>query len=101
MSFLPSLAYAEGDSFSLNLENPTHWGDLIELATYFVNVLLWVAIMGVVFAVLYAGFLFIFSQGDVEKVKKGGKALLLTFVGLFIILFSKVIIAIIKNVLGS
>ncbi len=98
--FLPLIAKA-GGAFTLNLENPTNWGNLMELATYLVNVLLWAAVAGVVFAVLYAAFLFIFSGGKVDQVKKAGKALLLTFAGLLIILFSKVIIAIIKNVLGS
>ncbi len=98
--FLPLTAGAD-NAFTLNLENPTNWGNLMELAAYLVNILLWAAIAGVVFAVLYAAFLFIFSGGDVAQVKKAGKALGLTFAGLLIILFSKVIIAIIKNVLGS
>ena len=98
--FLPLAAKAD-NVFTLNLENPTNWENLMELAAHLVNVLLWAAGAGVVFAVLYAAFLFIFSGGKVEQVKKAGKALGLTFAGLLIILFSKVIIAIIKNVLGS
>lgn len=98
--FLPLVTEASG-VFTLNLENPTNWENLMELVAYLVDILLWAAIAGVVFAVLYAAFLFIFSRGDVAQVKKAGKALGLTFAGLLIILFSKVIIAIIKNVLGS
>ncbi len=101
VSFFLPLATEADDAFTLNLENPTNWGNLMELAAYLVDILLWAAVVGVVFAVLYAAFLFIFSGGKVEQVKKAGKALGLTFAGLLIILFSKVIIAIIKNVLGS
>ena len=52
-----------------------------------------------VLVILYAAALFMFSAGDVEKVKKAKKALLWAVVGLMIVLTGRGIIFIIQDAL--
>lgn len=54
-----------------------------------------------VLAVMYAGVLYITSQGDPEKVGKAKKALLWAIVGVIIIVLSYAIVIMINNVVNN
>jgi hypothetical protein len=97
----PLIANEDSPDFSLNVQPPTHWHSLMELAAYMVNILVWLAFAALTFAILYAGFSFVTSGGKPEKVKKARDAIVMSLVGLLIILFSKLIIAIIKGVFSG
>ncbi len=100
---VPSFIQADDNSgvFTLDIKPPTKWHNLMELVNYMVGILIWVAFAVLTIVILYAGFLFIGSGGDTTKVKKAKDALVLTLVGLLIILFSKLIIAIIRGVFSG
>ena len=100
---VPSFIQADDNSgvFTLDIKPPTKWHSLMELLNYIVGILVWLAFAGLTLAILYAGFLFIGSGGDPTKIKKAKNALILTLIGLLIILFSKLIIAIIRGVLSG
>ena len=100
--FLPLVGRADDSAnFSLNIQPPTKWHSLMELANYLVNILVWLSFAGLTIAILYAGLMFVTSGGNSTKVKKAKDALLYTLLGLLIILFSKFIIAIIKGVFSG
>ena len=94
--FLPVLsAFAQN-----NIRNPigaTNFTQIIDAITNFA-VLIIIPIS--VLVILYAGALFMFSGGDVEKVKKAKHALLWALVGIAIVLTGKGFIYIIQDVLN-
>ena len=100
---IPSFIQADDNNgvFTLDIKPPTKWHSLMELLNYVVGILIWLAFASLTLAILYAGFLFLSSGGNPTKIKKAKNALVLTLVGLFIILFSKLIIAIIRGVFSG
>ena len=100
---VPTFVQADDNAgvFTLDIKPPTKWHSLMELVNYMVGILIWVAFAILTIVILYSGFLFIGSGGDPTKVRKAKNALVLTLVGLLIILFSKLIIAIIRGVFSG
>jgi magnesium-transporting ATPase (P-type) len=72
--------------------------DLIEKI---INFIFYVAMAIVPIMIIVAAFYFLTSGGNPEQVNKAKKILLFTFIGLFIVLLGKGIVAIIKQVLGG
>ena len=72
-----------------------------ELIDAIINFIFLVAIVIVPIMILIAAFYFLTSGGNSEKVNTAKKIILFTFIGLFIVLLGKGIVAIIKQVLGG
>jgi hypothetical protein len=66
-----------------------------------ISFIFWIAIAIVPIMIIIAGFLFLTSGGDPEKVRTAKKMLLYTCIGLVIILLAKGIISLIKAVIGG
>ena len=70
-----------------------------ELIDAIINFIFLVAIVIVPIMILIAAFYFLTSGGDPEKIRTAKKIILFTFIGLFIVLLGKGIVAIIKQIL--
>jgi len=70
-----------------------------ELIDAIINFIFLVAIVIVPIMILIAAFYFLTSGGNSEKVNTAKKIILFTFIGLFIVLLGKGIVAIIKQIL--
>jgi hypothetical protein len=79
---------------------PLRHGSLVELIEHLLRWLYWVGIVGLGFVILVGAFQMVFSGGDPRKFEKGKKTIIYGAVGLAIILFSRMIVAIISSVLG-
>jgi hypothetical protein len=67
-----------------------------------INFLYYIAIIAGTFAIIYAGYLFLFSAGEIEKVKIAKKLIIYALIGIIVVFLSKGIINILlKEVLGS
>ena len=73
-------------------------GSVSGLLLAILNVLVIIAIPIVVFFLIYAGFLYVMAQGNPEKIKQAGKALLYGIIGGVVIVGSVAILNIIKSV---
>jgi hypothetical protein len=96
--FVPSSLAIEGNT-TYNIPNPvnaTSFETLVQaIAKWFVRIM--VPIAAIIF--LYAGFLFLTSGGDEEKVKKAKRAITYAIVGLVIVLIGAGFITLIKSIL--
>jgi magnesium-transporting ATPase (P-type) len=72
-----------------------------ELIDAIINFIFWVAMAIVPIMIIVAAFYFLTSGGNTEKLNTAKKIILFTFIGLFIVLLGKGIVAIIKQVLGG
>lgn len=82
------------------IENPLTYGTFNELIEHILGFIFTLAIVLVPLIVVYAGFLFMTSEGDPIKVGNAKKLLTYAVVGLIIVLLSKAIISIIHGVLS-
>ncbi len=100
LAFAAQLFYAPA---ALAQEIPNPLGPETQSFTDIINAIAGYALLIVtplsVVVILYAAALFMFSAGDVEKVKKAKRALLWAVVGLAIVLTGKGLISIIQDVL--
>ena len=88
-------AFAEGIQNPIGAESFT---DIINaIADFAVLIISPIAVL----VILYAAALYMFSAGDVEKVKKAHRALIWALVGLAIVLTGKGLISIIQDVLSG
>ena len=81
------------------IKNPIKAGSFTEIIKAITNFAVLIITPISVIVILYAGALFMFSGGDVEKVKKAKRALLWALVGLGIVLTGRGFIYIIEDVL--
>lgn len=89
-----------GANDTIDLPPPTQHGTLVDLIEHLLNWLYWIGIVGLGFVILYGAFQMVFSGGDPDKFGRGKKTIIYGVVGLAIILFSRMIVAIISSVLG-
>lgn len=87
---------AAEENFIRNPIAAERFTDVIRAVTRFANLIIGPIS---VLVILYAGTLFMFSGGDVERVKRAKRALLWAIVGLAIVLIGEGFIAIIEDVL--
>ena len=66
--------------------------DLGEFIAHLLNLAISFSVVIVVFAVVIAGFKYMFSRGDDEKVKEATRGLLFAFIGLIIVFLSPTIV---------
>jgi len=75
--------------------------DISTLASNIVNFLIWLAIPITAILIVYAGFLYITSAGNEEKVKTAQKALIWAIVGFAVVLIASSVPAIIQEFLSG
>ncbi len=66
--------------------------DFGEVITNLLNFAISFSVVIVVFAVIIAGFKYMFSKGDDEKIKEATRGLLFAFIGLIIVFISPAIV---------
>jgi heme A synthase len=67
-----------------------------------INFLYYIAIIAGTFAIIYSGYLFLFSAGDPLKVSTAKKLILYALIGIVVVFLSRGIInLLLKNVLGT
>lgn len=81
------------------IQNPIQAQSFADIINAIANFALLIVTPISVIVILYAGALFMFSGGDVEKVKKAKRALLWALVGLGVVLTGRGFIFIIQDVL--
>jgi L-cystine uptake protein TcyP (sodium:dicarboxylate symporter family) len=86
---------------AITFENPFKTKSFEELIDAIIDFIFLVAIAIVPIMIIVAAFYFLTSGGNSEKVNTAKKIILYTFIGLFIVLLGKGIVAIIKQVLGG
>jgi len=96
LSFLP-LFFSQ----AVTIDNPLNWDTFEELITAIINGLYTISIVLVPIVIVIAGYFFVTSVGEPEKVNTAKKMILYALIGFLIILMSKGIIAFIKQVLGT
>ncbi|MFA4998863.1 MAG: pilin [Candidatus Paceibacterota bacterium] len=90
-----------GGGGPVEIQNPIKAGSFEDIIGNIINFIFKIAIVLVPLLVIVAGFFFVTSAGDVKKVTQAKSILIYTAVGLFIVLLSKGILAIIKQILGT
>ena len=83
------------------IENPLSSNTLEELIDNILNFIFWVATALAPLMIVIAGFYFITSGGDPAKIQAAKNIILYTVIGYSIILLSKGLILVIKEVLGA
>ena len=86
---------------TFGLINPLACNTIPECIEKIIGFIFWVAMAIVPIIIIIAGFLFLTSGGDPEKVRTAKGIILWAVIGLFIILLAKGIISLIKTVIGS
>ncbi len=97
--FVPFIAFAE----TYKIPNPFGEDSTIwDIIGRIINFLFQIALVAGTFAIIYAGYLFLFSAGDPLKVSTARKLILYAIIGIIVVFLSKGIINILlKNVLGT
>lgn len=92
----PVLVFAAGD---IGLKNPVKVNSVSELILIVTRVIRYIAIPFIVVAIMYAGFLFIWSQvtANPATLKTAKTTILYTIIGAFILLSSELIALVMKN----
>lgn len=86
--------------FSIEIQNPLKAGSFKELVDAIINFIFWMGITIAPIMFIIAGFLFVTSMGDPERVKTARKMMLYTAIGLVIVLAAKGLILVLKEILG-
>jgi len=84
----------------IKFENPLGYDDVEDIIDAFVDIILLVGIPIAILMILIAGFYFITSGGNPEKIKTAKRIIFWTVIGFTIILLAKGIIYLIKGVIG-
>lgn len=82
------------------IENPCDFNDIIELARRIINLLLYLAVLLAILIFSIAGFYYIISRGNPEKISRASKLFTSVAVGLAIALGAWVIVHFVLYVLG-
>ena len=85
---------------SFQIDNPIKWDNFEDVINAIIDFIFWVAILVAPIMFLIAGFNFVTSGGKPDQVKSARNMMIYTAVGLIIIMLSKGIVTLIKNVFG-
>lgn len=91
----------EGGKKQSGIDNPLTSKTFSELAE---KIIVWIRNIGLIIGVImiiWAGYLFMSSRGDEEKVKTAKKALIWTLIGMAILIIGEGFIGVIKDLLGA
>lgn len=84
---------------AITIESPIQYKTFEELINTIINFIFWVAIAIAPVVIIIAGFYFLTSGGDPEKLRKAKQIILFTFIGLLIVLSGKGIISLIRQII--
>jgi len=85
----------------ITLDNPIRWKSFSEFIDRVISIFFYIGIALAPLMIVAAAFFFLTSAGDPQKVQTAQQLLIYTCVGIFLILIAKVIIALIKKILGA
>lgn len=88
-------------SGSIKIESPLAMSSITELFQALLEILLILAIPIVVFFIIYAGFLYVTAQGNVDQITKAHRALLYAIIGGLLILGGNVLIEVIGGTVDA
>jgi hypothetical protein len=91
---LPTLVFAQNN---IGLQNPIKVNSISELILIVTRVVRYIAIPFVVIAIMYVGWLFLWSGYNPGKLNDAKNALYYVFVGAFILLSSELIALVMRN----
>jgi len=86
---------------ALTFENPSTIGTIPKLIEAILNFIFTLSFPILTGVMLYAGFVMLTSSGDANKFQQGVNVIIYASIGFLIILTSKGIIAVLKDVLGA
>lgn len=95
-----SQTFAGDNSLQVNISNPIRANNIQGLIEAIIDALVYLAFFVVPIVVIIAGFYYITSAGNPEKIKNAQNAVLYAIVGLIIVLLARGIIELIRTVLG-
>jgi hypothetical protein len=90
-----------GPGGPVEIQNPIQAGSFEDIINSIINFIFKIAIILAPLMVIVSGFLFVTSAGDPKKITQAKNILIYAAVGLLIVLLSKGILAIIKQILGT
>ena len=90
-----------GPGGSVEIQNPIQAGSFEDIINSIINFIFKIAVILAPLMVIVSGFLFVTSAGDPKKITQAKSILIYAAVGLLIVLLSKGILAIIKQILGT
>lgn len=85
----------------ITIPNPIGVDTFEELLNVLINFIFWVGIAIAPVVFIIAGFLYVISAGNAQKVETAKKMMWYTVIGLVVLLLAKGIVAVIKSVLGG
>jgi hypothetical protein len=83
----------------IQIENPIKAKNFEELIDSLVNFLFYVAIVLAPLMIVWGGILFLTSGGDSKKYETGKSVIMYAAIGLFIVMFAKGVISIVRNII--
>ena len=98
--FIPLISLAQS-SQSVEIPNPLNIKTIWDIIGRVIDFLFVISLIVAVFAVIYAGYLFLFSQADPEKIKTARHVIYYSLAGVIVVFLSKSIINLLLEVLGS
>ena len=95
--FIVKMAMAE----TIELPNPIQSDNFYDLLNSIANALIYLSGPIAAGAIIYAGYIYMSSGGDENEIEKAKNILTWTIIGFMIILTSKGLVLVIKNLLGG
>ena len=99
--FILGLLLAGTGVTAITFENPSTIGTIPELIEAILNFIFTLSFPILTGVMLYAGFVMLTSSGDANKFQQGVNVIIYASIGFLIILTSKGIVAVLKDVLGA
>jgi len=83
------------------IQNPLCWDTIEEVIEGIINFIFWVALAIAPIMIIVAGFFFLTSGGNPDKIRTAKNMILYTVIGLVIVLLAKGIISVVKEIIGG
>ena len=99
--FQKNLTFQKAQANPGHLISPLFCKSFEECIEMIINFIFWIAITITPIIIITAGIYFIFSGGDPNRIQTAKKIILYAVIGLAIVLFSKGLISLIKNIIGG
>lgn len=96
--FLPLVTHAQ---IKFSIASPLAFGTMEDFLLAVLNILIIIATPIVVLAIIYAGFLYVTAQGNVEQTQKATRALTYSIIGGILIIGAVAVSQIISNLVGA
>lgn len=86
---------------NITLQSPIQTTDIYSLLNRIADYLIWIAVPITTIMILYGAFQILTAAGDPAKAKSGRSTIIYAIVGLMIVVISKGVVYIIKEILGT